>query len=328
VTYPRIIAEISGNHRGDLKNALKLISAAKSAGADAVKFQTYRPERLTLDLDGPGFVIDGGPWHGRKLFDLYKDAATPWDWHPKLFEYAQSVGIECFSSPFDEEAVALLERLGAPAFKIASFELTDLALIKRAAATRKPLILSTGMASDSEIADAINAASRSKHVTLLHCVSAYPAKAAEANLKRMAALRERFRLPVGLSDHTLGIAVPIAAAALGATMIEKHLTLNRADGGPDASFSLEPGEFRLMAEGVREAYEAMQIARPVEPYRALRRSLYAVRNIAQGARISEEDVRSIRPGHGLAPKHLPELLCRTAKVAIARGTPMSFELVV
>jgi N-acetylneuraminate synthase len=326
---PRIVAELGASHNGGYARALRLIDAAKEAGADAVKLQTYRAESLTLDHDGPGFTIESGIWKGRRLHDLYREAQTPWDWHPGLFAHARQVGITCFSSPFDCEAVDFLETLGCPGYKIASFEITDTGLIAHAAKTGKPLIISTGMASDTDIEDALNAAARSFQAYLLHCVSAYPTRPEDANLSRMKRLRDRFDVPVGLSDHTLGIAVPVAAAALGAATIEKHLTLSRDDGGPDAAFSLEPGEFRDMVASVHDAYAACfgRSRGTVEPHANLRRSLYAVNDIAAGEALTRDNVRSIRPGHGLAPKHLSFLLGKSASVDIPRGTPMHFGLV-
>ena len=327
MNQPTLVAEISANHNGTLDRALRLIDAAKRAGADAVKIQTYRPEGITIDHDGPGFTVGAGQWKGRKLYDLYTEAMTPWEWHPKLFDHARAVGIELFSSPFDHAAVNLLASLDCPRYKIASFELVDVELIAHAAKRGKPMVRSTGMARDSEIADALAAASGARHVTLLHCISAYPAKPGEANLRRIPALRQRFNVPIGLSDHTLGSTTAIAATALGAAMIEKHLTLARDDGGPDAAFSLEPSEFRDMVAAVHDAAAAMRPIKPPEPYRDLRRSLYAVRDIAAGETLTEVNVRPIRPGHGLAPKHRAALLGKRAKAAIPRGTPMAFELV-
>jgi pseudaminic acid synthase len=332
---PYVIAELSGNHNGDIARAFRLIEAAKQAGADAVKLQTYTADTITIDHEGPGFVIEGGLWHGRKLYDLYGEAHTPWDWHPALFAHAQKVGITCFSSPFDATAIDLLERLGAPAYKIASFEIVDTPLIRRAAATGKPLIVSTGMAQAAEIADAMAAVregNREAGLVLLHCVSGYPTPAEEANLARIPALAARFGVPVGLSDHTLGVEVAIAAVALGAVVIEKHVTLARADGGPDASFSLEPHELEALVKGARSAHAALGRAdygraASEEGNMAFRRSLYAVADIAAGEAFTEANVRSIRPGHGLPPKELPQVLGRRAARAIARGTPLSWPLV-
>ena len=331
---PYVIAELSGNHNGEIARAIDLINAAKLAGADAVKLQTYTADTMTIEHDGPGFRIQGGLWDGRSLHELYQEAHTPWDWHPTLFAHAKKIGIDCFSSPFDFTAVDLLESLGAPAYKIASFEIIDTPLIRYAAKTGKPLIVSTGMADESEIDDAVTAArsSGARGVALLHCVSGYPTPAEEANLARIPSLASRYDCPIGLSDHSLRIEVPIASVALGATILEKHFTLARADGGPDAAFSLEPDELRALVEGVRTAHAALgrsQYGRaPSEAANvSFRRSLYAVKDIAEGEELTSDNVRSIRPGFGLSPKYLPEILGRRARRAIARGTPMSFELV-
>jgi N-acetylneuraminate synthase len=330
---PYVIAEMSGNHNGQLERALRLIEAASEAGADAVKLQTYTADTITIDHDGPGFTISGGLWDGRRLHDLYREAHTPWEWHPALFEHARKVGITCFSSPFDPTAVDFLETLGAPAYKIASFELVDTPLIRYAAATGKPLIMSTGMADAAEIGEAMAAAHEGSgdHVALLHCVSGYPTPVEEANLARLPALAAQYGCPVGLSDHSVGTEVAVASVALGAIIIEKHFTLARADGGPDAAFSLEPDELALLVKGVRRAHAAL--GRPDYGHASseqtnvmFRRSLYAVQDIAAGEALTAENVRSIRPGHGLPPKHLMEILGRRARKAIPRGTPMAFEL--
>jgi N-acetylneuraminate synthase len=331
---PYVIAELSGNHNGQLERALRLVDAAKEAGADAVKIQTYTADTITIDDDGPDFTIKEGPWRGRRLYELYREAHTPWEWHPALFEYARKIGITCFSSPFDSTAIDLLEGLGAPAYKIASFELIDLPLIRYAAKARKPLIMSTGMASADEITDAVDAAKEggASEIILLHCVSGYPTPAEEANLARISALAKAYSCPIGLSDHTLTIETAIAAVALGAVLIEKHFTMKREDGGPDAAFSLEPDEFAAMVQGARTAYSALGRAEyeraPSERGSTIfRRSLYAVKDIAKGEILTNSNVRSIRPGYGLPPKHLTELLGRRALRDISRGTPMSFDLV-
>lgn len=329
---PFIIAELSGNHNGRLERALELIDAAAEAGADAVKLQTYTADTITLDHSGPGFVIKDGLWAGRTLHDLYSEAFTPWDWHEALFARARERGLIAFSSPFDETAVELLERLDAPAFKIASFEAVDLPLIARAARSGRPLIISTGMTSPSEIGEAVEAARGSgAEAALLHCVSAYPAAYADANLQMIPRLARDFGCPVGLSDHTLGTAAAIAAVALGACIIEKHVTLRRADGGPDAAFSLEPDELGRLVEDCRKAWEALGAAdyrrgADESANRQFRRSLYVVRDVVKGAVLTGQDIRSIRPGFGLEPKRLPEVLGRKARRDLARGEPLTEDM--
>lgn len=331
---PYVIAELSGNHNGRLERALQLIDAAKEAGADAVKLQTYTPDTITIDHDGPGFRIEGGPWSGRTLYDLYREAHTPWDWHPALFAKGRALGLTVFSSPFDDTAVDLLESLDAPAYKVASFELVDLPLIRRMAATGKPLIMSTGMADLGEITDAVVAArdAGAGGIVLLHCTSGYPTPPGESNLATIPHLAAAFDVPAGLSDHTAGHAAAVAAVALGACMIEKHVTLRRSDGGPDAAFSLEPGELKALVDNVRLAWEAVgkvdyAVAPSERGNREFRRSLYVVEDIAAGASFTERNLRSIRPGYGLAPKHLPEVIGRKARSAIKRGTPLAWSLV-
>ena len=331
-----VIAELSANHQGRLESALRLVAAAADAGADAVKLQTYTPDTITLEADGPEFRIGAGTvWDGRTLYDLYAEAATPWEWHEPLQRAAAVHGMHFFSSPFDDTAVEFLEGLAVPAYKIASFEIVDVGLIARVARTGKPMIISTGMATLNEIEEAVDAA-RSHGATelaLLKCTSAYPAPPEESNLLTIPDLAQRFSLPVGLSDHTLGIAVPIAAVALGATIIEKHLTLSRADGGPDGAFSLEPDEMKAMVAGVRSAEKALGAVsyEPTgreAPSRILRRSLFTVEAVRAGQPFTRRNVRSIRPGHGLHTRHLPEVLEGTAARDIERGTPLDWELVV
>ena len=329
---PFIIAELSGNHNRDLGRGLELIDAAAEAGADAVKLQTYTADTITLDHDGPGFRIESGLWAGRTLHDLYSEAFTPFAWHEALFERARARGLICFSSPFDETAVALLEGLQAPAFKIASFEAIDLPLIRRAARSGQPLIISTGMTSPGEIGEAVQAARGvGAPVALLHCVSAYPARYADANLRTIPRLAQDYGCIAGLSDHTAGTAAAVAAVALGACLIEKHVTLARADGGPDATFSLEPDELSRLVADCRNAWESLggtDYRRGEEEAvnRQFRRSLYVVRPVGKGTEITPQDVRSIRPGFGLERKRLDEVLGRRARRDLARGEPVALDM--
>ena len=327
---PYIVAELSGNHCGDINRAFRLIDAAKAAGADAVKLQTYTADTMTIDHDGAAFVLESGPWKGRRLYELYQEAATPWDWHERLFARAADRGIDIFSTPFDATAVDFLESLKAPAYKIASFEIVDLALIERVAQTSKPMIMSTGLASFDEIDTAV--AWAGGEALVLHCVSGYPAPAREMNLQTMQHLAAMFDVPAGLSDHTLGTAVAVAAVALGACLIEKHFTLDRSDGGPDAAFSLEPAELKSLVDDCHTAWAALGEVRYAEteserPQRDLRRSLYVVADVPAGAPFTEANVRSIRPGFGLAPKYLSAVLGRRASRALARGEPLGWSMV-
>jgi N-acetylneuraminate synthase len=331
---PLVIAELSGNHNRSLDRAMALIDAAANAGAEAVKLQTYTPDTITIAHDGPGFRIDGGLWAGRTLHDLYAEAFTPYEWHAPLFAHARARGLTVFSSPFDDTAIDLLESLDAPAYKIASFEAIDLPLIQRAAKTGKPLIISTGMTSPEEIAEAVAATGGAEGggVALLHCVSAYPARYEDANLRAIPRLAADYGCVVGLSDHTPGTSTAVAAIALGACIIEKHFTLARADGGPDAAFSLEPDELKRLVADCRHAWEALGDASltrvPDEAAnRQFRRSLYVVRDVARGAMLTAADVRSIRPGFGLPPKTLPEVLGRSAARDLKRGEPLAWEMV-
>ncbi|PTB18081.1 pseudaminic acid synthase [Trinickia symbiotica] len=327
---PYIIAEMSANHNGSLDNAFKLIEAARAAGADAVKLQTYRADTITLDSDRPEFQISSGLWAGTSLYRLYENAHTPWEWHKPLFERARAQGITIFSSPFDTTAVDLLEDLNAPAYKIASFEAVDLPLIRYVARTGKPMIISTGMASAEEIAEAIDAAycGGCKEVAILRCVSGYPAPASDYNLRTMSDMMARFDVVTGLSDHTLDNITAISAVALGAALIEKHFTLDRSGGGPDDSFSLEPAQLTALVRDARTAWEALgsvSYARKSSEQGNVqfRRSLYAVKPIAAGELFTAENVRSIRPGFGLAPKHLDSLLGRPSPVSFERGEPIT-----
>jgi pseudaminic acid synthase len=330
-----IIAELSANHNQDFEQAVRIIQAAKDAGADAVKLQTYTPDTITLHSARECFQIRGGTlWDGRTLYDLYAEAYTPWEWHPKLKRVADDLGLDLFSSPFDPTAVDFLEEMGVPAYKVASFELVDIPLIQRMARTEKPLIMSTGMATLQEIDEAIQAARHAgaTDIALLKCTSAYPALPEEMNLRTIPELARKFRLPTGLSDHTIGVAVPIAAVALGACIIEKHITLSRLMEGPDAAFSLEPEEFKAMVDAVRVAERALGEARfGASPHEqksmAFRRSLFVVRDVRKGDVFSSESVRSIRPGHGLHTRHLPEVIGRRAARDIERGTPLHWQLV-
>ena len=329
-----LVAELSANHGGQLDRAIALVHAARAAGADAVKLQTYTADTITLNSATKEFLVQGGtPWDGQTLHALYQSAATPWEWYPRLAAEAAELGLALFSSPFDPTAVDFLENHGTPAYKVASFELVDIPLIRRIAATQKPMILSTGMATLGEIEEAVSAAraAGAREIALLKCTSAYPAPASEANLRTIHHLAAAFEVPVGLSDHTLGIAVPIAAVALGACLIEKHLTLSRSDGGPDAAFSLEPHEFQSMAEAIRTTEQALgtvHYARTVaeEHNVRFRRSLFVVKNLRAGESFTPETVRSLRPGHGLPPRYLDQVLGCQAACAISAGTPLDWSL--
>jgi N-acetylneuraminate synthase len=329
------IAEVSANHNQDFSQAVRIIEAAKDAGADAVKLQTYTADTMTLRSDKECFRITGGTlWDGRNFYDLYQLAFTPWEWQPKLKEIAGELGMDLFSSAFDDSAVDFLERMDVPAHKVASFELVDLGLIEKMARTGKPLIMSTGMASEEEISEAIAAArgAGATQIALLKCTSAYPASPEEANLLTIPEMAHRFDCPVGLSDHTMGIAVPVVAVALGACIIEKHLCLRRADGGPDGAFSLEPQEFKAMVEAVRTAEKALGVVQfasgPREANsRKFRRSLFVVEDIKKGELFTKQNVRSIRPADGLHPRHFQEVLGKRAACDVERGTPLSWALV-
>jgi pseudaminic acid synthase len=329
------IAEVSANHNHDFSQAVRIIEAAKDAGADAIKLQTYTADTITLRSDKEYFRIAGGTlWDGRSLHDLYQEAYTPWEWQPKLKEIADQLGMHLFSSAFDDTAVDFLEKMNVPAHKVASFELVDIGLIQKMARTGKPLIMSTGMASEAEITEAVEAArgAGATQIALLKCTSAYPAPPEEANLLTIPELARRFNCPVGLSDHTMSVAVPVVAVALGASIIEKHLCLRRADGGPDGAFSLEPQEFKAMVEAVRIAEKALGTVQftpgPREANsRKFRRSLFVVENIKKGELFTENNVRSIRPSDGLHPRHFNEVLGKRAACDVERGTPLDWSLV-
>jgi pseudaminic acid synthase len=325
-----IIAELSANHGGDYETAAATIRAAAEAGADAVKLQTYTPDTITLDCDSEHFCVGPGtPWEGRTLHDLYREAHTPWEWHEGLIRTAAGQGLICFSSPFDATAVDFLEGLHVPAYKIASFEITDIPLIEYAASKGKPMLISTGIATLDEIEGAVDACRRmgNERITLLQCTSAYPARAEEANLLRIPDLRARFGTAVGLSDHTLGHTVAAAAVALGACVIEKHLILSRSIGGPDAAFSMEPDEFRAMTAAIRQTEAALgeasyELSRQALAGRRFARSLFVVEDIAKGEPLTGRNIRSIRPSDGLPPKYLPLVLGRRALRDLKRGTPL------
>jgi pseudaminic acid synthase len=329
------IAEVSANHNQDYAQAVRIIEAAKQAGADAVKLQTYTPDTMTIASDRKEFRIGGGTlWDGRNLHDLYGEAYTPWEWQPGLKKAAEFFGMDLFSTAFDATAVDFLEKMGVPAHKVASFELVDIALIQKMASTGKPLIMSTGMASVEEIEEALRSArgEGATQIALLKCTSAYPAPAEEMNLRTIPEMARRFGVPVGLSDHTMGIAAPVAAVALGACIIEKHLTLSRATPGPDSGFSLEPHEFKAMVEAVRTAEKALGevhfgLSDKEEASRVFRRSLFVVEDVKRGEMFTAENVRSIRPGYGLHTRHLDQVLGKRAIRDIERGTPLSWDLV-
>jgi len=326
-----IIAEMSANHLQKFDNAIKIIKAAKEAGADAIKLQTYTPDTITIDCDKDYFQIKQGTlWDGQSLYDLYKKAYTPWEWQPKLKEIAESEDLICFSTPSDKSSVDFLEGINVPAYKIASFEITDIPLIEYTASKGKPTIISTGIATLSDIEEAVNVCKRmgNDQIALLKCTSAYPAPLEEINLNTIPNLAETFKTVVGLSDHTLGISVPIASVALGACIIEKHLTLDRKLEGPDAAFSLEPDEFKAMVKSVREVEKALgevsyDLTEKMKKSREFSRSLFVVKDIKAGETFTEENIRSIRPGYGLHPKYLKNILGKKSTRAIKKGTPLS-----
>lgn len=326
---PYVIAELSANHNGKLETALRIIEEAKKAGADAVKLQTYKPDTITLNCDSEDFKIRGGLWDGRTLYELYEEAHMPWDWHKPLFDRARQLGITIFSSPFDNTAIDLLEDLNAPAYKIASFEAVDLPLIKYAASTGKPMIISTGMADAQEIQEAIDAAREGgcKQLAVLHCVSGYPAPAQDYNLRTIPDMIERFGLVTGLSDHTLDNTTAITSVAMGASILEKHFTLDRTGGGPDDSFSLEPAELAALCLGAKTAWQALgQVdygrKSSEQGNVKFRRSLYFTRSLPKGAKLMPEDIRSVRPGFGLPPKYRDQIMGRTLERDVEAATPV------
>ena len=332
---PFIIAEMSGNHDNSLEKALAIVDAAAKAGVSALKLQTYTADTLTLDVNKKEFKIDdlNSLWHGESLYDLYSKAHTPWEWHETLFERGRQLGITVFSTPFDHTAVDFLEECGAPAYKIASFEIVDLPLIEKVCETGKPIIVSTGMADESEIEEAVSLAERlgCQDLALLHCVSAYPALPEESNLKTIKYLEDKFGKVVGLSDHTLGTTVSTVAVGLGARIIEKHVTLSRKDAGSDSAFSLEPSELQILTRDCRIAWECLGHEGPHQAQNEMknqifRKSIYAVKDIPEGARIAESDVKVIRPGYGLKPKFMGDVIGRRASRQILRGTALAWDM--
>lgn len=325
-----LVAELSANHHQSKDIALKTIKAAKESGADAVKLQTYTPECLTLNCNSKYFQIQGTLWEGKNFYQLYQEAMTPWEWHKDLFEYAKELGIICFSSPFSKEGVDFLEELENPIYKVASFEIVDLELIEYMAKTKKPIILSKGIATKEEIKEALDVCKKEvKDIALLQCTSSYPAPLNEANLSLIPKMQRDFGVKVGLSDHTLGITAPIVAASLGAKVIEKHFILDRKLGGPDSAFSIEPQEFSAMAKAVREVEELLgvesyELSQKSKEGRVFMRSLFVVEDIAKGERIKENQIRSIRPGYGIPPKMKYQVVGKKAKKALKRGEPLSF----
>jgi N-acetylneuraminate synthase len=330
--YPYVIAEMSANHNGNINNAFKIIDMAKECGADAVKLQTYHPDTITMNINKPEFIIEGGLWNGKSLYDLYKEAHMPWDWHKPLFDYARKVDITIFSSPFDNTAVDLLEDLNVSAYKIASFEVVDLPLIKYVAKTGKPIIISTGMASVEEIQEAIEVAQGAgcKELAILHCVSGYPAPPGDYNLRTIVDMQERFDLVTGLSDHTIDNVTAISSVSLGASIIEKHVTLDHNGNGPDDSFSLEPKDLKELCIGAKTAWEALgkvnyEIKASEQENVKFRRSLYFIKDINAGEVITKDHIKSIRPGYGLEPKHIDFVIGKCINKNIVKGSAVKLE---
>ena len=329
---PYIIAEMSANHNGDISKAFEIIQKAKECGADAIKIQTYTPDTITLDSNKPDFLIEEGLWSGLTLYELYKSAYTPWEWHKDLFEYARKMEITMFSSPFDHTAVDLLEDLNVPAYKIASFEATDTPLIEYVASTKKPMIISTGLANEEEIQQAIDAAKSGgcKELAILHCVSGYPAPSDNYNLKTISSMIERYGCATGLSDHTLNNITAIASVALGACIIEKHFTCDRGDAGPDDSFSMEPSDLLHLVSSANEAFNALgKVDYGLKSSELgnvkFRRSLYFLKDLPENHIISNEDIRSVRPGYGIAPSNFKKLIGKKLKCAIEKHAPVRFD---
>lgn len=329
-----IIAEMSANHAGSIDRAKEIIKAAKEAGADCIKIQTYTPDTMTIDCTGPCFDIKGGTWDGENLYSLYRKAYTPWEWQKELLEYAEKIGIDFFSTPFDKTSVDFLEEIGVKFYKIASFELVDIPLIKYVASKGKPVIMSTGMGSLEEIEEAVAAfkSTGNENLTLLRCASAYPAVSKDMNLRTMVDMKERFRVPVGLSDHSLGSVAAVAAVAMGAGVIEKHFCISRSIDNPDSSFSLEPSELKALVDDIRACERAMGIVNygATEDEKGnlnFRRSVFATADIKEGEALTPSNIRIIRPSFGLHPRHYEELLGKTAARDVKKGTPMSFELI-
>lgn len=334
-TRPYLIAEMSGNHNHSLERALAIVDAAAGAGADAIKLQTYTADTMTLDVRAPGFVIEdpNSLWAGRQLYDLYKEAHTPWDWHEPIMRRAAARGLQCFSSPFDDSAVEFLEKLGVPAYKIASFECTDLPLIRRVARTGRPVIISTGMASEAEIGEAVAAARESGNdqIVLLKCTSTYPATPENTNVSTIPDMRARFGCAVGLSDHTMGVGVAVAAVAFGAVLVEKHFTLRRADGGVDSAFSMEPAEFATLRAETERGWQGIGAVtyggtQSEQKSKTFRRSLYIAKPLKAGDVLTKDNVRIVRPGFGLAPKYYEQVLGRKVKRDVGAGTAVAWDL--